>query len=65
MLSEKWIPSNSDDKKPEAIKAGDYINGTKIIEITNMVNGKPTYGSSFICESNFTEAEKKLGGSHE
>ncbi len=47
-INKNWIASDTDNKNPEDIKIGDYINGDKIIEITNLVNGKPTYASSFI-----------------
>lgn len=38
----------ADFKQPKDIKIGDTIMGQPIIEIKGLVNGKPTYASSFI-----------------
>lgn len=38
----------ADFKQPKDIKVGDTIMGQPIIEIKGLVNGKPTYASSFI-----------------
>ena len=35
---------------PENIKIGDLIEGNEIIEIKNMVDGKATYASTFVCK---------------
>jgi len=34
------------------IEIGHFIEGNEVIEITNTVNGKATYGSTFICTVN-------------
>ena len=30
-------------------KVEEFINGNKVVEIKNLVNGKPTYSSTWIC----------------
>jgi hypothetical protein len=42
---------------PNKIRVGDFIMGDKIIKIKGLVNGKPTYASTFICRR--TKNERK------
>lgn len=49
---------------PEHMKVGDRIDGLEIVEIRNLVNGKPTYGSILACKAQLRRQDWKfaLGG---
>lgn len=48
--AEQYLKDSGFKGGPENIKVGDKINGDEIIGITNLVDGKPTYASSFKCK---------------
>ena len=36
---------------PKPLEIPKHIDGHKVIEVQGLVNGKPTYASTFICEA--------------
>lgn len=45
---------------PNNIKVGDTIDGNEIIEIKGLVNGKPTWVSTFVCKKKDDLTENEI-----
>ena len=48
--AEQYLKDVGFKDSPEQFKIGDQIDGNEIMEIKGLVNGKPTYASTFVCK---------------